>query len=218
MERFVVIPPETRRETSALALPVMQPINRPERAAIAYSLTSWLSRQVGVGAIEPYVLRDAALTQSMAGSDLDHVMVAASALMERPIGELVVLERCGNVVLTAFEPHRIPVDPVMPIYLGGWDDTTAYALQHYVQYVLTYVPPVGDLNRKKVSSPWWREARRRCDDVLDAISKSPQLQHMSVEELVYFVNKVQVPLAFPAGYTRGDAASVVVLPNVGPFG
>ena len=189
-------------------VPAMEPIDRPSRAAISHSLGTWLvSQQTAMQMpLDVFVVGGRKALDTMPVSQRERLMVMASSLLEMPLSTISIKERLGRVVWLSFEPDPRPKetphrDPELPIFLGELSQTTMQALRTYAQQIMDYSPRDYD----EAKQAWWRVTRGACDAVLTALSNDQYVTSMYVEELIYFVRKLELPLAFPAGISAASA-------------
>lgn len=180
------------------AAPTMEPIDRPGRASIEYSLPLWLTQQKANRPLAPFTQQGRELAVHTSGIVRERIMVTAACLLELPLGHFNIKERCGRVYWVAFEPHLAnAADPELPVYLGKFGEDVQKALRRYAQQILMYESQFTQDYKRK----WWKQARKDCNAVLQALSTDEAIVCMFVEELVYFISKLELPLAFPNGVT-----------------
>ena len=188
-------------------VPAMELIDRPARAAISHSLGTWLvSRQLAMPVpLDEFVVNGQRALSTLPVTQRERLMVMAASLLEMPLGAIRVKERLGRVVWLSFEadprPRETQRDPELPIFLGELSQTTMQALRAYAQQIMNYSP--RDYNEAK--RDWWRVTRRTCDAVLSALANDQYVTSMYAEELIYYIRKLELPLAFPAGISAASA-------------
>lgn len=125
--------------------------------------------------------------------------IQASHVLQAPLQELEVIEQCGRVCLVGLQRYRQrPVDPVLPftlVPLGGTYDRAFMGFAAAVEEMARTVEYNGEPSEKL-----WRKARRFCDQCLAALEGIAEL--LSVEELIYLVQTLQLSLAWPAGHQK----------------
>jgi len=160
-------------------------LTRADRRNLAYrGLNDWA--QLAVTELSLPVVRE----PEVSSMTRETLAVMASHALGYPLGMCNVRERVGRVYLVGAIELEYHADPELPLCLVNLGEPYERTFRTYFKHVARFVPhqDVG---------VWWRRAHKLCARCLDNLEQVAG--RLSVQELVYLVVRLQVPLAWPRG-------------------